>query len=194
MKCTKCGTELPYESKFCPECGERIIPNSDEVELNNKKKKVSKPLVLAIIGVICLLIVGISLLVIHSSSDKIRVPRSLNSNTSAILGSDAKLFDDCFRAFVEAYNTREEGDGGLLNETDEFNNLKSQLKYIGYDSIEKKEIITDLQETILIIWFSDATKTIRYSDSGRLEKGITTQEQIDEAEKYIHEIIDKYYK
>lgn len=153
----------------------------------------------SIIGIICLVVVGISLLITQSNSNKIRVPRSLNKSTASILGSDAKLFDECFRAFVEAYNTREEGDGGLLNETDEFNNLQTQLKYVECDSIEKKEIVKKLRTILFLVWFSDDMETIKYREDSDgnwypLEKKIATQEQLEQTEKYIFEIIDMYYK
>ena len=148
MKCTKCDTELLDNSNFCPQCGEEIVLESDETKSSSKVRKMTKPLIFSIIGIICLMVVGISLLITQSNSNKIRVPRSLNKSTASILGSDAKLFDECFRAFVEAYNTREEGDGGLLNETDEFNNLRTQLKYVEYDSIEKRKSSRNLKTFI----------------------------------------------
>lgn len=199
MKCTKCDIELPDNSNICPECRERIVPENDETKPNNKNRRMSKPLIFSIIGVICLLIIGVSLLIAQSNSDKIRVPKSLNSSTSAILGSDAKLFDECFRAFVEAYNTREEGDGGLLNETEEFDNLKSQLKYIECYSSEKQEIVKNLKNSIALVLFSDVMETLKYDvDSQgnyyRLEKAVPTQEQLEQTEKYIYEMINMYYK
>lgn len=199
MKCTKCDTELLDNSNFCPQCGEEIVLESDETKSSSKVRKMSKPLIFSIIGIICLVVVGISLLITQSNSNKIRVPRSLNKSTASILGSDAKLFDECFRAFVEAYNTREEGDGGLLNETEEFDNLKSQLKYIECDSIEKKEIIKKFKNILFLVWFSDDMETIKYSvdsqgNSHQLEKKIPTQEQLEQTEKYIYEMIAMYYK
>lgn len=199
MKCTKCDIELPDNSNICPECGERIVPESDKMKSTNKNRRISKPLIISVMGVTCLIIIGVSLLITQSNSNKIRVPKSLNKSTSAILGSDAKLFDECFRAFVEAYNTREEGDGGLLNETEEFDNLKSQLKYIECDSIEKKEIIKKFKNILFLVWFSDDMETIKYSvdsqgNSHQLEKKIPTQEQLEQTEKYIYEMIAMYYK
>lgn len=199
MKCTKCDTELLDNSNFCPQCGEEIVLGSDETKSSSKVRKMSKPLIFSIIGIICLVVVGISLLITQSNSNKIRVPRSLNKSTASILGSDAKLFDECFRAFVEAYNTREEGDGGLLNETDEFNNLQTQLKYVECDSIEKKEIVKKLRTILFLVWFSDDMETIKYREDSDgnwypLEKKIATQEQLEQTEKYIFEIIDMYYK
>lgn len=199
MKCTKCDIELPDNSNVCPQCGEEIVLESDETKSSSKVRKMSKSLIFSIIGIICLVVVGISLLITQSNSNKIRVPRSLNKSTASILGSDAKLFDKCFRAFVEAYNTREEGDGGLLNETEEFDNLKSQLKYIECDSIEKKEIIKKFKNILFLVWFSDDMETIKYSvdsqgNSHLLEKKIPTQEQLEQTEKYIYEMIAMYYK
>ena len=93
----------------------------------------------------------------------------------------------------------EEGDGGLLNETEEFDNLKSQLKYIECDSIEKKEIIKKFKNILFLVWFSDDMETIKYSvdsqgNSHQLEKKIPTQEQLEQTEKYIYEMIAMYYK
>ena len=201
MKCQNCGTEIPDNAKFCLECGKKTVFENNETLAINQKQKISKKktIIFSSIAVICCITITITLFFTFFNDNKISVPNSPNEKTSLILGADIKLFDDCFKSFVEAYNTREEGDGGLLNETKELDSLYSQLKDIECFASTKEEIVSNLSNIIFITLMSNDLETQEYIQDSKgnyqtLAKAIPSDKQIEDTEKYIYEIIDKYYK
>lgn len=62
--CIKCGTKVPADAEFCPECGARMVPTSPKATLSKKKK----PLIESRYGTVAMVVALVSILLMFMGS------------------------------------------------------------------------------------------------------------------------------
>ena len=146
MFCPRCGTNLPENSEFCSNCGNRIKQQVVVSTNENNKKKLDKKTILIIIGIaIALLVLVISLFLIlkpknkttkeefttNSSYDQITTAKDENGRTKYIGGkfTDVNVKDES--SAYEALNS--------LKDVLKFNNVKEEFTT---ESIDTSKDIT----------------------------------------------------
>lgn len=107
MFCSKCGTKLDDNTKFCPNCGEKItIGNTSEEKVVQTKKKRSispKTIKICVIGVICVCILGVVVSALPKAFRKISRQQEQRKTEKAIENAFNSIADvKDFTCHIEA--------------------------------------------------------------------------------------------
>ena len=130
MYCSKCGTEIIDNAKFCPKCGVNLGKNGSEPEYTQNHLKKKNHLNIKVLGII--LIIFIVLIGFFACGSKFADDIALKATKAYFKGNIDKYYD----LLSEPYKTYMVGKNGWFKEKAEF---KQEL----YNSFEdwQREII-----------------------------------------------------